>query len=66
MKPYGRRLIVHLGFEAVVGEVSRAIRDDHYRSIFTVDRPSTSASGRARHRDPDGYYAFSTLVRSVA
>jgi hypothetical protein len=27
---------------------------------------STDASGRARHRDRDGYYAFSTLVRSVA
>jgi len=37
MKPYGRRLIVHLGFEAAVGEVSRAIRDEGLEIIGRID-----------------------------
>jgi uncharacterized protein (DUF302 family) len=37
MKPYGRRFIVHRGFEAAVGEVSRAIRDEGLEIIGRID-----------------------------
>jgi uncharacterized protein (DUF302 family) len=37
MKSYGRRLIVHLGFEAAVGAVSRAIRDEGLEILGRID-----------------------------
>lgn len=37
MKPYGRRIIVHLGFEAAVGAVSRAIRDEGLEIVGRID-----------------------------
>jgi uncharacterized protein (DUF302 family) len=37
MKPYGRRLIVHLGFEAAVGAVSCAIREEGLEIVGRID-----------------------------
>lgn len=37
MNDYGRRIVVDLGFEAAVGEVSRAIREEGLHVIARID-----------------------------
>ena len=37
MKNYGRRIIVDLGFEAVLGETNRAIREEGLQMIARID-----------------------------
>lgn len=37
MNDYGRRIVLDLGFEAVLGEVSRAIREEGLQMIARVD-----------------------------
>jgi uncharacterized protein (DUF302 family) len=37
MTEYGRRIVIDSGFEAAVGEVSRAIRDEGMQTIAQID-----------------------------
>jgi len=37
MNDYGRRIVIDTGFEAAVGEVNRAIRDEGMQTIARVD-----------------------------